>query len=94
MRSRYTAYSVGDIAHLERSWHPDARPPDLTLVPGRVWVGLDIVDTDAGRALDAAGVVEFVAHYEGPDGPGAQHERSRFVRHGGSWVYLDGETPS
>ena len=44
MRSRYSAYSVGDVIHLNRSWHPDTRPVDLTLVPGRRWVGLDIVE--------------------------------------------------
>ena len=91
MRSRYSAYSVGDVIHLNRSWHPDTRPVDLTLVPGRRWVGLDIVDTEDGRALDATGIVEFVAHFDGPDGSGTQHERSRFERVDGRWVYVDGD---
>ena len=91
MRSRYTAYSVGDVVHLNRTWHPDNRPADLTLVSGRRWVGLEIIDTEAGRALDATGIVEFAAHFEGTDGSGTQHERSRFVRHNGAWVYTDGD---
>ena len=91
MRSRYSAYSVGDVVHLNRTWHPDNRPTDLTLVSGRRWVGLEIIDTEAGRALDGTGIVEFAAHYEGADGAGTQHERSRFVRHDGLWVYVDGE---
>lgn len=94
MRSRYTAYAVGDLPHLRRSWHPDTRPPGLTLVPGRRWVGLEILDVAAGRALDLTGEVEFVARYEDGDEAGAQHERSRFVRHGGRWVYVDAASPA
>lgn len=40
--------------------------------------------------LDTDGVVEFKAHYEGPLGAGALHERSTFRRHNGRWVYVAG----
>jgi SEC-C motif-containing protein len=35
-------------------------------------------------------VVEFVAHHKVNGRAGRLHERSRFVREGGAWFYLDG----
>src|SRR5262249_12900002 len=31
MRSRYSAFAVGDAGYLLRTWHPSARPRTLTL---------------------------------------------------------------
>lgn len=54
------------------------------------WTGLEILDSVRGGLFDADGVVEFRAHHrEGPR-TGVQHERSRFVRESGRWVYVDG----
>jgi SEC-C motif-containing protein len=36
--------------------------------------------------------VEFRAHYRSPRGRGARHERSRFVKKGSRWVYVNGDT--
>ena len=33
MRSRFTAFAVGDVAHLQASWHPSTRPTTLDLDP-------------------------------------------------------------
>lgn len=87
MRSRYTAYVVGDEDHLFRSWHPRTRPSDVS-VPATRWTGLEILGVTGGGPEDEAGEVEFVASYDG----GALHERSRFERRGGRWVYVDGDT--
>ncbi|PZQ92012.1 MAG: hypothetical protein DI534_03485 [Leifsonia xyli] len=91
MRSRFSAFARGDAAYLLASWHPSTRPPELELDADVVWRRLQIVDTVAGGPDDAAGVVEFRASYRGPDGAGVLHERSRFARVGGRWLYLDGE---
>lgn len=91
MRSRYTAYATGERDYLVYSWASATCPADLSLEPGVRWTSLDIIDTDRGGALDAEGVVEFVARYVGVDGPGEQRERSRFERVGGRWVYLDAD---
>ena len=91
MRSRFTAFAVGDSSHLLRSWHPDTRPTAVGIDPDQRWTRLEILETEAGRALDATGVVTFVAHYETPTGPGSLHERSRFSRVDGAWVYVDGD---
>jgi SEC-C motif-containing protein len=90
MRSRYTAYALGDVDHVFRTWHPATRPDDLASLPDLEWTGLDVVDVVEGDVTDDAGVVEFRATYVG----GSLEERSRFVRRAGRWVYLDGEVRS
>lgn len=91
MRSRFTAFSLGDVAHLERSWAPETRPANVTVDPDQRWVRLEVVDTVRGLQLDAEGVVEFRAHFERHGKAGIRAERSRFRREAGRWVYTDGE---
>ncbi|MER5910584.1 YchJ family metal-binding protein [Streptomyces sp. NPDC001982] len=87
MRSRYSAFVVGDAGYLLRTWHPRTRPARLELDPGMRWTGLEIEDARDGSAFHSAGSVTFRASYRG----GSLHERSRFERVGGAWVYVDGE---
>lgn len=89
MRSRYTAFAIGDTAHLLRSWHPSTRPATLVLDPGQRWLRLVVLATDRGGLLDTEGTVSFVAHYDLHGTPGAVRETSRFARHGDRWVYVD-----
>ncbi|MGI3779233.1 MAG: YchJ family protein [Janthinobacterium lividum] len=91
MRSRYAAYAKGRLDHVFRTWHPRTRPADVEPVPGLTWTGLRVLATEAGGPDDAEGVVEFDARHDGPDGRGVLHERSRFVRRAGHWVYLEAE---
>lgn len=87
MRSRYAAYVLGDAPYLARTWHPRTRPEPLEVVADAGWLRLEVLDTVAGGPDDQTGEVEFVArHVDGP-----LHERSRFVRRAGRWVYLDGD---
>jgi SEC-C motif domain protein len=90
MRSRYTAFVDGDVGYLLRTWHPDTRPADLDLDPGVRWTGLEVLDRVGGGLVDTEGVVEFRAHHRDGGRAGVQHERSRFVRDAGRWVYRDG----
>ncbi len=90
MRSRFSAFALGDAAYLLRSWSRTTRPASLELDAGTTWRRLQIVDTAGGGAADAEGVVEFRASYRDAEGVGLLHERSRFVREDGRWVYLDG----
>jgi SEC-C motif domain protein len=90
MRSRYSAFAVGDAGYLLDTWHPGTRPRSLDLDPDVRWTGLEVVATSGGTMLEAEGTVEFVARYVVDRMPGAQHERSRFVREAGRWCYLDG----
>lgn len=91
MRGRYAAYAVGDTSYVFRTWHPRTRPDDLEPAPGMTWTGLDIQDTVDGGADDQTGEVEFVARYRTAGGAGELHERSRFERRAGRWVYVDGD---
>jgi SEC-C motif-containing protein len=88
MRSRYSAYALGDVDHLFRTWYPGTRPDDLAELAQLDWLGLEILEVVDGGPTDDHGIVEFVARHAG----GTLHERSRFVRTAGRWVYLDGDT--
>lgn len=87
MRSRFSAFALGDAAYLLASWHPSTRPDSLELDTDTVWYRLDILDRVGGGPLDAEGIVEFEAFYKGVE-RGSQRERSRFLREGKSWFYL------
>lgn len=88
MRSRYSAFAVGDTAYLARSWHPDTRPGTIRDHPQRTWTGLDVLATTGGGMLDQEGTVEFEAHHRDPDGDHVLHEHSTFRRVDGAWVYV------
>lgn len=90
MRSRFTAFAVGDASYLLRSWHPSTRPESLPLDSQTRWTRLDIIDIEAGGPFQTTGVVEFEAFYRGNGTHGSMRERSRFVREGRVWSYLDG----
>ncbi len=89
MRSRFSAFAVGNAAYLLCSWHPDTRPATLELDPATQWRRLDVVRTVRGGPLDTEGVVEFRAYYRQDGAAEVLQETSRFVRQDGRWVYLD-----
>ena len=93
MRSRYSAFAVGDAEYLLATWHPSTRPEDVDLDDDVTWRRLDILSTRAGGPLDRTGIVEFVAHYRSTSTRerDSLHEVSSFVREGGRWFYVDGE---
>lgn len=91
MRSRYSAFVQCDRTHLVRTWDPTTCPLDVGTSPGTEWLGLDVLSTEGGGPLDLTGVVEFVAHFRRQGRMASLGERSRFRRHQGRWVYLDGE---
>lgn len=91
MRSRFSAFAVRDEPYLLRSWHPDTRPASIDFDPSLRWERLDVLATSEGGPFHPEGTVEFRAHYREGRHPGSLHERSRFVRHHGEWVYLNGD---
>ncbi|MHA7984947.1 YchJ family protein [Rathayibacter sp. CAU 1779] len=97
MRSRYSAFAVGDAAYLRATWHPSTRPRELVLDPDVEWRRLDILDTVAGTEADDWGEVEFRAFWRTLPAPGRPrdggvlHERSRFTHERGRWYYVDGD---
>lgn len=86
MRSRYSAFAVGDAAYLLDTWDPAFRPASLELDDVR-WYRLDIIAAQRGGMLDTTGIVEFRAHYRDDAGAHTVHERSTFSKQGGRWLY-------
>lgn len=91
MRSRYSAYVHHEDDHLFRTWHPRTRPADVETDNALTWEGLEVLETSAGGPEDQDGVVEFRASYRLGDQRGALHERGRFTRRAGRWLYVDGD---
>lgn len=89
MRSRYSAFVLGEADYLLRSWHPSTRPSAVQLDdPPPRWLGLEVRGHWEIDATHAG--VEFVARFRHGGGKAVrQHERSRFVLEGGRWYYLD-----
>ena len=90
MRSRYSALVKLNSQYLLGTWHPSTRPTSIEFNVNQKWLGLRI--KDARMHDDGTGKVEFVARYRiGGTSASKLHERSRFVREGERWFYLDGE---
>jgi SEC-C motif-containing protein len=89
MRSRYSAFVLGDVPYLLATWHSSQRPAELTLETGAKWLGLEIKQHRLISADSAE--VEFVARFRVGGKAVRQHERSRFVREDGRWFYFDGD---
>jgi SEC-C motif-containing protein len=87
MRSRFSAFVLDDSAYVLSTWHPHTRPDDVEPDADLRWIRLEVIESSGGGLFDAEGVVEFRAHYRDRGRPGDMHERSRFVRDGGAWVY-------
>lgn len=90
MRSRFTAYSLGDGDWLRDTWHPATRRSDVGIDASIKWTRLEIVAVEAGGPDDTKGIVEFIAHYKVRGRAQRLHERSRFQRRDG-WYYVAGD---
>jgi len=92
MRSRYSAFVMGDIAYLIATLHPDKRQSDdktelRQITEQTQWLGLKIV---SHKSTGNNATVEFVAFYQ--DGSTGQlHERSHFIKENMQWFYVDGQ---
>jgi SEC-C motif domain protein len=89
MRSRYSAFVMKNEPYLFESWHPSTRPGSIDFIADQKWLGLKVVSVST--QVESA-CVEFIARFR-IGGATAQrlHERSRFVREQGRWLYVDGD---
>ena len=55
-----------------------------------VWMGLAILNTEAGEENDETGYVEFKALFLENGTPDQIHEKSLFRRENGKWMYVSG----
>ena len=96
MRSRYSAYVLGEIEYLLNTHDPTTR--DVTKRDSMErwskdtdWQGLTIVTTEKGTDSDSTGIVEFIARGVTRGKPFVMSERSRFRKIDGTWYYTDGD---
>ena len=98
MRSRYTAFVLGDPDHIENTHACDKREgldrPGVKNMFGAVeWDGLEIYSTSGGLEGDEAGTVDFAASFRRNGKTLVHRGNSNFRRDNGRWIYVDG-TPT
>jgi SEC-C motif-containing protein len=95
MRSRYSAFVMGNTEYLQRSHHSSKRPSKKEALEieqwskSVKWMELEIVQTTDGLENDLMGSVEFKAFYIENANEQVIHEHSRFCQENGHWVYMD-----
>lgn len=90
MRSRYAAFVLCNEPYLLATWHPSKRPRSIPFNRNQKWLGLRIVESKVTG--EASAEVEFIARSRVSNAAAVrQHERSRFVREAGAWLYVDGD---
>ena len=94
LRSRYTAFTRGDIdfilsTHHTRTRSEVKREEIEDWSKSSKWIGLKIVQKEAGQSSDNQGTIVFCAQYAA-DGKTHDHwEQSFFEKEDGEWRFLD-----
>lgn len=91
MRSRYTAFVRHDIDHIERSCAPEthaafSRADAVRMVEECEWGPLTVMKAEE---TGDDGMVEFFLTFRRDGEEWPLHERSRFRRIDGRWLYVD-----
>lgn len=96
MRSRYSAYVLGDMDHVDRTFAPEVRNDFDRAEAERTakdteWLGLEVIrSSEEGDQ----GVVEFSFRFRYNGQELTQHEVSTFRRDAGRWLYVDSKIGS
>ena len=95
MRSRYVAFTMANVDYLMRSHHSETRQiKEIRSIKKWAesvqWMGLVILNTQAGEVNDEIGYVEFRALYLEAGQLQQIHEKSLFKRENHKWVYGSG----
>jgi len=99
MRARYTAHTLGTMPFILKTHHPATRTDIDEAATAKwaresEWMGLEIINVDAGGADDTAGKIEFIARYrDGAKRRHAHHEVGVFEKYHGQWFFKDAEVP-
>jgi SEC-C motif domain protein len=96
MRSRYTAYSTGNIAYVAATHAPEAQKDfdqagSEEMARKVHWKGLKVESIEAGGVDDDTGTVTFSARFVMGGQERIHREVSRFRREDGRWLYVDGD---
>jgi len=96
LRSRYTAFVLGNIEYLADTLGPEIRG-DFDQVEAAntakdaKWQGLEVRAVTGGGADDETASIEFIARFRLHDQQRAHHEVSEFRREDGRWMCVGGE---
>lgn len=92
MRSRYTAYALGNYGkYLLATWHPEKRTgltAALLSEKSLNWVKLEVINNEQ---KGDEGTVEFKAYYKTNEELNVLHEKSTFKRINRQWYYVEGD---
>lgn len=96
MRSRYTAYTLGNIAYIKKTMRGK---PLLNFDDEKVaawaknaqWLGLEIIRSSLDAHDENLGFVEFIASFREKNKVRTIHEHSQFQCIDGRWFYKDGQ---
>lgn len=97
LRARYTAFTRGDVdfiidTHHSRTKSEVNRDEITQWSKGSKWLGLQIVQKEAGEAGDTKGTIVFCAKYSPQEDKPQDHwEQSYFEREDGQWKFLDAQ---
>lgn len=99
MRSRYSAYARGDVAHIQRTTDPDGPVHEADAAAWaegimrfhRAFRFLGVRILEAPEPIGDEGTVTFHARLVAGGEDGSFRERSRFTRADGRWRYHSGE---
>ena len=95
MRSRYTAFVLGDLDHIEATHAPEVRgdfnrSAAESVANDAKWLGLEVRGITGGGAGDEIGEVEFATSFKRHGKEYVHHEIASFRREQGSWMYVEG----
>jgi SEC-C motif-containing protein len=107
LRSRYTAFALGEVDYVLKTHHPktanDVKREEIEeWSKSSDWLGLKIVQKEAGGENDEQGTIVFCATYQEKadakakqaadapvPAPKEHWEQSLFEKHQGEWRFLD-----
>jgi SEC-C motif-containing protein len=94
LRARYTAFSLGEVdyilsTHHSRTRHEVKREEIEEWSKSSEWLGLKIVQSEAGKETDSQGTLLFCALYRSENKDHEHWEQSYFEKEDGQWRFLD-----
>lgn len=96
MRSRYTAYTMANIAYIEKTMAQAAAmgfdPQEAKRWASEAtWLGLTVLKTAFAKEEDELAYVQFFARFKSQQKKQTIYETSEFRKIDGKWFYTDGE---
>lgn len=95
MRSRYSAFVLGNIKYLQQSHHSSTKPSkkeskEIEQWSQSVnWLKLEVLQITKGTLKDKTGTVEFKAFFMENGQVNVIHENSQFCIENKHWVYVN-----